>query len=105
VDEFEFVTRHAIRATDDWWFHIDEYKRGQDQFLLVHLRVKNWNLSTLKQIAREWKLFRQCVTAPLYALADIDDDKWERFVTRFGFRFLCNIVCNNGEQRRLFVSF
>lgn len=98
------MARHPIRSTDDWWFEIDEYRRGQDQFLLVHLRVKNWKLSALKQFAREWKVFRQCVTAPLYACADVDDDKWERFVSRFGFRFFCNIVCNNGEQRRLFVS-
>lgn len=104
TDDFEFVTRHRVRTTDDWWFEIDEYKRGQEQFLLAHIRVAKWSLSALKRMAREWKLFRSVVKAPLYACAEEDTDKWERFVSRFGFRFLCNIVCNNGEERRLFIS-
>jgi hypothetical protein len=102
--DFEFVARHPVRVTDGWLFEIDEYKRGEEQFLLAHFRFHKWSLSALKQITREWKLFRQCVPAPLYACAEEDDDKWERFVSRFGFRFLCNTVCNNGEHRRLFVS-
>jgi hypothetical protein len=103
--DFEFVTRHRLITHDEYWFEIDEYRRGQDQFLLAHLRIVTWTPSILKRIMREWKMFRQCVSAPLFAIAEVDDDKWERFVARLGFRFHCNTVCNNGEHRRMFISY
>ena len=38
--------------------------------------------SVLKSLLKNWSLLRQCVKAPLFALAEVDDDKWARFVTR-----------------------
>lgn len=71
--------------------------------LLAHIRVAHWSPSVFKSILREWKLFRTCVKAPIFACAEVDDDKWERFVSRLGFKFLHTVICNNGETRRLFL--
>jgi len=49
---------------------------------LAHLRVFRWSPSVLKSLLKNWSLLRQCVKAPLFALAEVDDDKWARFVTR-----------------------
>jgi hypothetical protein len=103
-DDFDFVSRHSILKNPEYWFEIDEYVRGQDQLLLAHLRIAKWTPSVLKRIDRDWRVFRECVTAPLFAHAEIDDRKWERFVSRLGFRFLCNVVGTNGETRRMFIS-
>lgn len=103
-DDFEFVTRHRVLTYPEYWFEIDEWRRGQDQFLLAHIRIAKWTPSVLKRIDREWAAFRECVDAPLFAIAEIDDRKWERFVSRLGFRFHCDTVCENGEPRRMFIS-
>lgn len=95
---------------DEYYFAIEELRRaapsgvGEDQMIFVHLLVYEHSVSIYKEILRNWKLFRECVTCPLYAVCGVKDTvKWEKFVSRLGFKFLMNIVCENGEARRLFV--
>ena len=102
--DFEFHQNHLVLDKPEYLFDIDEYRRGQEQFLLAHISVHEWSPRVLKMILHDWRLFRQCVTAPLFACAGPGDtDKWERFVSRLGFRFLRNVICENGEPRRLFI--
>jgi hypothetical protein len=100
---FNHATLHPLSVNDDYAMHLDEYKRGQDQFLLLHLRFNRWTPSVFKRFITHWHLFRRCVSAPLFALGEVDDDKWEHFVTRFGFKYLQTVQCANGEHRRLFI--
>lgn len=91
---------------DEYYFAIDELKRNDDQMIFVHLLVYEHTPSIYKEILRNWKLFRECVTCPLFAVAGIKDTvKWEKFVSRLGFQFHMNVVCENGEERRLFVHY
>ena len=100
---FEFIKRHDVHRTDDYWFEIDEYKRGEDTLLLVHLQFFRWTPSVLKQCLREFKLFREHVRAPLFACPPVADAKWFKFVTMMGYRYLQDIVCEDGEARPLFI--
>jgi hypothetical protein len=107
--DFEFITKHNAITTPDYCFEIDEYRRqragtrGGDQLLLAHISVARWSPSVCKRIDQQWVLFRQCVTAPLFACAEVADDKWERFVSRLGFKPYQLVTCENGELRRLFI--
>ena len=88
----------------EYHFVIEEFRRGADQMLFIHLRVYVWQKSVFKEIIRNWKLFRECVTCPVFAICgSTDTETWEHFVSFLGFQFLMNIICENGEQRRLFV--
>lgn len=101
---FEFVRRHNVRRTDDYWFEIDEYESASgEQFLLVHLRFFNWSVAVLKQVIREFRLFRKHVHAPLFACPPAIDAKWFKFVSKMGYRFQQNIICDDGETRPLFI--
>lgn len=104
LDHFSFIKRHVVRETNDYFFEIDEYQRGADQLLLAGITFFRFTPSVLKQMLREWDMFRSCVKAPLYVVGYTDDAKWERFIKRLGFVFLQTVVCNNGETRRLFIS-
>jgi hypothetical protein len=101
--DFEFIERHRALTDNDYWFEIDEYVRGGDQLLLAHIRVARWSPSVCKRIDKQWAIFRQCVTAPLFACGELDDDKWARFVSRLGFEPFQIVTCLDGEQRRLFI--
>lgn len=106
MGSFEFVTRHLVVDHEEYWFEIDEYRRGAEQFLLAHIFFEKFSPSILKRVFNEWKAFRTCVKAPLYAVCDDGDAaKWERFVSRLGFRPMgIEVDCNNGERRPLFIS-
>jgi hypothetical protein len=91
--------------TDDFWFELDEYRRNDGaQIMLAHIRVHHWTKEVAKQIFREWKLFRECVKCPLYAVPEADDGKWAKFVTALGFKPLKDeIICENGDRRPLYL--
>ena len=88
----------------EYIFELDEFRRGDDQMVFVHLWVKKWAPRVFKQIIREWRAFRKVAPGPLYAVGEDDDSKWERFVRTLGFEELTDAVCENGEQRRVFIS-
>lgn len=103
-DDWRALDEQVLIDKDTYHFAIEEFQRGEDRMLFVHLRVRKWSLSVFKEILRNWRLFRECVTCPVYAVGGVDDTtKWERFVTRLGFRYLTDVVCENGATRRLML--
>lgn len=89
--------------TPEYVFEVQEFKRGTDQMVFIHLHIHKWTLSVLKRICREFAVFRKCVDVPLYAIAEWDDEKWAHFVSLFGFKFLNDVNCTDGKRRRLFI--
>ena len=102
-DDWQKVGSHVVISKPEYEFEIDEFRRGDDQMVFVHMWVLDWSKSVLRDMLAAWKIFRQCVTCPLYAVAEIDDDKWTGYVSLFGFKPLTEVVLNNGEHRRLFI--
>ena len=103
-NDFTFVQRYPARTTEDYLFEIDEYRRASgEQFLLAHIRVHHWSASVCKRILKEWRVLRQCVTAPLFACPELDDERWRKFVSMLGFKPLQQVICNNGATRPLFI--
>ena len=87
-------------------FAIDEYNNEGVQMIFTHLTFHTWSATALKEFTRVFSTFRKAVSCPLYAFGEDATDKFSRFVTRLGFVPLPNrIVCGNGEQRTLFVSY
>jgi len=94
---------HIVREVPDYVFEIEEWRRGDEQYLFAHFTVRHWARSVAVQMLREWRLFRSVVTAPLFAFPKVEDDKWTRFVTLLGFRPFTTIVCTNGEVRSMYL--
>lgn len=101
-EEFRPLIRHCILCYPEYWFEVDEYRRGEEVFLLAHLRFAKFTPAIFKRWLAEWQAFRACVTAPVFAIGEVDDEKFERFVTRLGFEPAMNVVCINGVERRMF---
>jgi hypothetical protein len=101
--DFEFVKRHDVLTYPEYWFELDEYRRGEDQMILAHIRFVKFTPSIFKRVLREWKTFREVVTCPLFAFGEQQDEKWERFVTLLGFKPLHTDVVWEGKSRRLFL--
>ncbi len=104
VTHFSRVKVHELLITDAYELFGEEYTRGQDTFLLLHLSFRKWTPSVFRRFMTHWEMFRSCVTAPLFATGEVDDDKFERFVTHLGFKYHDTVHCDNGESRRLFIT-
>jgi hypothetical protein len=101
--DWKLVGYHEVRDTPDYHCGMDEYRRGKDQMMFIHFTFHNFTKKTLKQALAEFKLLRECVTCPLYACADHDDDKWRAFVKLFGFKPLIVGKCTDGKQRNIYI--
>lgn len=106
ASNFEFVKKHEVYETDKWRFVIEEYRRGVDQFFLVHALCKQFSASALREAKKAWLSFRQQYPVPLYAVRnDGSESKWKHFVTLFGFRPTgIHLPCDNGVLRELYIS-
>ena len=85
-------------------FEVVEYRDGERQMLFINLFVKKWSPETLVEIKRDYAAFRECVSCPIYIVAEEFTPTWEHFVRSFGFEPLIEAECTDGESRRLFVS-
>lgn len=102
--DFEFV-RHRVLSREEYLFEIDDYTLGGgNHFLLAHLRVFSFTPSAMKRILADWRAFRACVSAPLFAIGEEDDAKWRRFVSHLGFEPALEVVCNNDVRRLMYRS-
>jgi hypothetical protein len=103
--DFEFIKRYTVIDYPEYWIELDEYRTPQgEQFMLVHTRFAEFSKALLKRFEHEWRTLRACVPGFLFCIGEVDDDKFERFVARQGFKFFRNVVCTNGIARRLFIS-
>lgn len=72
--------------------------------VFCHIRFHNWTKDAFKLASKVFWLFREAVDCPLYVLSREDDEKFDRFVRRFGFTPFTRLLCNDGRKRRLYIS-
>jgi hypothetical protein len=100
----ELVATHMAHQTDYVTFALDEYRDAEGhQMLLAHLHVHKWTPQYLKRIRRDWAVFRNAVTMPLFATPKDYDAKWDRFVTLMGWKPYSSVLCHDGIERPLYI--
>jgi hypothetical protein len=103
--DFKLHTTHEVSDSTAYRAVLDEYRHPDGRQALVgHITFREFTLSHLKQLLQDWSMFRQCVTAPIFAYGGEDDEKWERFVSLLGFQPLSTFLDTQGRSRRLFIS-
>lgn len=96
MDDIAFRKRLKVLQREHYLFEIDEYGCGEQQMLLAHLRVSKFSPAIMKSILRDWRMFREKVSAPIFVAPHdetgqpVDLKKWERFVSLLGFKPLPN---------------
>lgn len=100
----ERVNAFVAHETPEYKFELEERRNEQGQtMLLAHLSFTRWSVGALKRCMRDWKLFRQHVTVPLFASPKVYDKRWEKFVTLMGWKPFTTVLCNDGVERPLYI--
>lgn len=84
--------------------HEEDLGEGR-KMTLFHLDVFYFSAEILRLMLNQWAVFRRSVPIVLFAHGEVDDDKFARFISYFGFEYLRDIPCSDGKTRRLFVNY
>lgn len=106
--DFEHVATHKVFETEYVVCELDEMRRPCDgaTMLLIHARMARWSPQIFRECLKAWRLFRTVVTQPIFAYPYVHDERWEKFISAFGFQPLLDAVpCTNGETRPLWINY
>ena len=104
MKDFVLVNKEkTVINCPEYIFQIDEWRRESDVMLLLHIFFRKFSPKIMQKVFREWKAFRECVVVPVFALENLLDAKWDRFVGLLGFKFHTHVMCTDGLSRRLFI--
>jgi hypothetical protein len=104
TDDWKSIRTDVVLDHPEYKASLEEFRDSSGrQMVFVHLYVfAPWTKALLQRFRSEWTLFRKHVTCPLFACADVDDEKWAKFVSLFGFKPLSEAICTDGKRRRIF---
>lgn len=71
----------------------------------VHLDVYEWSASALRHLLKLWPQLRATLPSIVYCHAQEDDDKFHRFVSRFGWQQVHHTPCSDGLIRRIYAHY
>jgi len=104
--ELEPLPTYTIHSEPDFDVSITIQEPETGAFMpFVHLDVYYWAPSTLRKLIALHKTLRPTLSNILYCHGTVDDEKFDRFVTRFGWQVLSSAPCTDGKTRRIYVHY
>lgn len=97
------VTLHSEPAFD----LAVNYQQPQPGTLMtfVHLEVYQTAPSVMRSMQAMWSTVRPTLGPIVFCHGEIDDHKFHKFVTRFGWQHLSHTNCSDGKTRRIYVHY
>jgi hypothetical protein len=102
VNDDNWTRTHLSTVIDrpEYKLEVEELRNGEASMVFVHLSVHEWSRASLKRMLEEFALLRELIDVPLFAMSHNSDEKWQRFVSLFGFKHLCDV----DDHRKIFIS-
>ena len=98
--------RVVIHSEPDFDVSFDTMDLGEGRVMtLVHLDVFYFDKSVLKRLHWAFDKYRLALPPVIFAQPAEDSPKFERFISRFGFRYIGDCWCDDGMNRRIFVHY
>lgn len=98
---------HFFRVveTPDYALDLELTRVGDLEVLTIHFEVHSWTSRVLREVLRDWPSVRKSIKAPLLAYVESFDPKWEKFISKFGFSYLCDARDYDETPIRLFANY
>lgn len=101
------LNEYVIFDNEDYFVGMQEYDISGYSVLFAHVTFRAFSRRALRELSDEWKMFRDMVSAPIYAFRGTDegsDRTYAHFMKMLGFSLVRTITCNNGVTRPLYLS-
>lgn len=70
----------------------------------LHFEVFKWSPAVYKLMKQDWAAIRPLIDAPILAANVDEDEKWVKFIQKFGFRYFKEVIGNDGSVRGLYLN-
>lgn len=98
--------RTVLHSEPDFDFSFDEFHFDDDRVMpMIHLDVFYFDKNTMKRLREVYDYWRPKFPPIIFAQPEEDTPLFEKFVSRFGFKFISDAVCSDGATRRIFVNY
>src|SRR5574340_509201 len=98
--------RVVLHSEPDFSISYDETDLGEDRIMVrVHLDVYHFSKTTFQNIRKAVDKHRPRLPPIIFCQPADDSLLFEKFVSRFGFKFISDCWCEDGLNRRIFVNY
>jgi hypothetical protein len=66
MQDFTRTARHIVNADTDYFSCLDEWRRGDDQMLLLHCYFLKVTPRVFRRVLDEWRVLRRVTDVPIY---------------------------------------
>lgn len=106
TNEYIESDRFVVLDEPEYTFSYSVRDLGEDRYMtMIHIDVYYLSPSVMRDMIAKWRIFRTIHPNIVFAQGDKDDEKFERFVKKFGFSYLGDCPCTDGQNRRLFINY
>jgi len=69
----------------------------------LHTDVFKWSKEIKQQYIKDLNQLQSLLNVPLYGLVEIENDKLSKFGSKVGFKFVKNLLGNDGNTYKIFI--
>jgi len=95
--------RIPIIQTPQYTVYFQSIRINDREYTFVHCDVRDWNLNVLKSLRSDWNCLIDLHNGPLLALSELEDDKHQKFLELFDFKYLQQITGEDSIVRNLYI--
>lgn len=78
------------------------YFENHEGNTFIHCDCHRWNKTVKQNLIKDFDVLCSLQEVSIYALHDIGDSKHLKFLTMFGFEWLCDVTCIDDVVRQIF---
>jgi len=70
----------------------------------IHCDIRKWSKGIGQALWHDFQLLKFLVNSPIYALHTPDDNKHLKFLKMYAFKYVCDFVDANGDEKQLYKA-
>lgn len=95
--------RIPVIQTQNYTVYFQAIRINDLEYTFVHCDVREWSLQVLRSLRSDWNCLLDLHNAPLLAISEEGDEKHQKFLELFGFKYLQQLTGEDNILRNLYI--